>query len=90
MLQGNRKQYSYDDRTKTWRPISARYADDCGVLVEDYDHTCPWTGTAIGKGNLTYFYMFTGGLFPLIIFLVGVMMYALSMEPGPGSGDDAA
>jgi len=34
--------------------------------------------------------MFTGGLFPLIIFLVGVMMYALSMEPGPGSGDDAA
>jgi hypothetical protein len=85
-----RKQFSYDDRTKSWRPISARYAEDCGVLIEGYDHTCPWTGTAIGAGNLKYFYMFTGGLLPLIVFLLAVLVYALSMEPAPGPDDDVS
>jgi hypothetical protein len=37
------------------------------VLVDGYDHTCPWTGTAIGAGNLPYFYAFTSAICPLLI-----------------------
>ena len=35
--------WAFDDRTKSWRPVSARYASDCRVIVDEYDHTCPWT-----------------------------------------------
>lgn len=68
--------WSYDDRTETWRPVTARFADDCGVLVDGYDHTCPWTGTAIGAGNIFYFYVFTASLIPLIILLVVCIVFA--------------
>mmetsp|Transcript_31228 Transcript_31228/g.36789 ORF Transcript_31228/g.36789 Transcript_31228/m.36789 type:complete len:224 (+) Transcript_31228:158-829(+) len=74
------KKWSWEDRTQTWRPVTARYADDCGVLVDEYDHTCPWTGTAIGKGNIRYFYLFTGGLIPLVILLVICVFVGLATE----------
>ena len=54
-LQGAR--WAYCDRTKTWRPTTAKYADDCNVLVDKYDHTCPWTGTAIGGNNMKCVHM---------------------------------
>jgi hypothetical protein len=77
-----RAEWAWEDRTKTFRPLSARFADDCGVLVEGYDHTCPWTGTAIGKGNLRYFYAFTFSLLPLVIFMVGCLLVAVSNDGG--------
>mmetsp|Transcript_43289 Transcript_43289/g.97820 ORF Transcript_43289/g.97820 Transcript_43289/m.97820 type:complete len:177 (-) Transcript_43289:213-743(-) len=73
---GKKKKWAWDDRTKSWRPVSARFVEDCGVLVADYDHTCPWTGTAIGAGNIKWFYMFTGSLLPLIIFCVVCLVIA--------------
>ena len=54
--------------------------DDCGVVVEDYDHTCPWTGTAIGKGNIKWFYLFTGGLLPLIGLCVICNVVAMAAD----------
>jgi len=80
----DKKKWAWDDRTKSWRSITARYAADCNVLVDEYDHTCPWTGTAIGRGNIFYFYMFTGSLLPLVIFLVVGVFVALANE----SNDD--
>jgi hypothetical protein len=76
----NMKKWSWDDRTQTWRPVTAKFADDCGVLVDEYDHTCPWTGTAIGKGNIFYFYVFTSSLIPLLIFLVICVFVAMSKD----------
>jgi hypothetical protein len=28
--------------------------------MEEFDHTCPWTGTGIARKNLPCFYVFTG------------------------------
>ena len=72
--------WAWEDRTQTWRVTSARYADDCRVLVDGYDHTCPWTGTAIGAGNIRWFYMFTGALIPLAVFLVVCLIVAVSSQ----------
>mmetsp|Transcript_18324 Transcript_18324/g.53563 ORF Transcript_18324/g.53563 Transcript_18324/m.53563 type:complete len:218 (-) Transcript_18324:181-834(-) len=72
--------WSWNDQTRTFRPRTARYVDDCGVLVDRYDHTCPWTGTAIGGGNIKYFYLFTGSIVPLVFAVVIVFIVALSMN----------
>jgi len=41
-----------------------------GVLVQEIDHFCPWTGTTIAKKNLFSFYVFVVSLFVQIIVLV--------------------
>lgn len=45
----------------------AIYDPDCAVVVEEFDHTCPWTGTAIGKKNMLAFQCFIGFLFSCLI-----------------------
>ena len=45
----------------------AHFDPDCAVVVVDFDHTCPWTGTAIGKGNMPYFQAFIVFLFICLI-----------------------
>jgi hypothetical protein len=35
------KEWSWEDRTQSWRPRTAKFSRDCGVLVDEYDHTCP-------------------------------------------------
>lgn len=35
----------WNDQAFTFRPAGAKYDSECGVIVENYDHTCPWTGT---------------------------------------------
>mgnify|MGYP002052413224 CR=1 FL=1 len=50
---------------------------DCGVMVDEYDHTCPWTGTAIGGKNIKYFYGFTVSIIPLAIFLIITLVMGL-------------
>eukprot|EP00980_Cylindrotheca_fusiformis_P023839 scaffold11043_cov122-Cylindrotheca_fusiformis.AAC.6 len=50
--------WRWSDRTHSYRPRGAFYDPDTGVIVEAFDHTCPWTGTAIGKKNIGSFYYF--------------------------------
>jgi len=49
----------WNDQALTYRHRTAKYDRDCGCIIEEFDHTCPWTGTAIGKENITAFYVFT-------------------------------
>lgn len=58
----------YSTQGQTWRPKHALYSRDCNVIVEGFDHTCPWTGTAIGKGNLDAFDCFTRSIVVLAFF----------------------
>jgi DHHC palmitoyltransferase len=48
----------WNDQALTYRPASAKYDSECAVVVEKFDHTCPWTGTAIGKKNMVWFKLF--------------------------------
>lgn len=47
---------------------SKRYDPDTAVIVEGFDHTCPWTGTAIGKKNMLAFQCFVTLVFVCLIF----------------------
>jgi membrane protein YdbS with pleckstrin-like domain len=50
--------WRWNDQARTFRPKGAKYDPDCAVVVESFDHTCPWTGTAIGKRNIIPFRCF--------------------------------
>jgi hypothetical protein len=63
-------------RTRS-RMASSIPSDPCspGVLVEEIDHFCPWTGTTIAKKNLQSFYVFVAGLFVQIaVLVVGIIL----------------
>ena len=45
------------------------------ALVYDYDHVCPWTGTAIGKGNMIPFKIFVFSVNVLCYFSVGLVIW---------------
>lgn len=50
--------WRFDRRANSYKPPGAEYCPDCNVVIEEFDHTCPWTGTGIGKKNLKFFYGF--------------------------------
>jgi hypothetical protein len=50
--------WRWSDRTHSYRPRKAFYDADTAVIIEGFDHTCPWTGTAIGRKNMFAFQMF--------------------------------
>ena len=39
-----RGEWRWNDQCQTYRPRGAIYDPDCAVVIEDFDHTCPWTG----------------------------------------------
>ena len=55
----------------------ALYCRECGVLVQDYDHLCPWTGTGIGKKNMWAFKGFVISVNILCYASVGIVIWAL-------------
>merc|ERR1711990_1108405 len=40
--------WRYNSKAQAFQPPGSRYCEECQVFVRDYDHFCPWTGTAIG------------------------------------------
>lgn len=40
------------------RPLRAKHCSTTDRCIECFDHFCPWTGNAIGKGNRHYFLIF--------------------------------
>jgi hypothetical protein len=63
----NNRTWFWNDRAQSFIPRGAYFDPDCAVVVVDFDHTCPWTGTAIGKGNMPYFQAFIVMLFICLI-----------------------
>jgi hypothetical protein len=47
------------------------------VLIQDYDHLCPWTGTGIGRKNMLAFKVFLVGINVLCYFSVILVIIAL-------------
>ncbi|GKY99237.1 hypothetical protein MPSEU_000879000 [Mayamaea pseudoterrestris] len=60
----------WNDQAATWRPAHAKYDSDCGVVIEHFDHVCPWTGTAIGGSNMRYFRLFVCLTFVSLVYNV--------------------
>lgn len=69
--------WRWNDSAQSYRPRGAFYDPDCAVIVEGFDHTCPWTGTAIGKKNMLAFQFFVGLIFVCLIFDLMLLTGAL-------------
>ena len=69
--------WTYSEYAHAFRPPGTIYCQECQVLIEDYNHFCPWSGTAIGKGNEPYFHAFLACLVASLVFdlvLVGLAL----------------
>lgn len=50
------------------------------VVVDEFDHTCPWTGTAIGSKNIRAFHAFIYSVYGLLICDVVAAVHAAVPE----------
>mmetsp|Transcript_49793 Transcript_49793/g.57461 ORF Transcript_49793/g.57461 Transcript_49793/m.57461 type:complete len:331 (+) Transcript_49793:53-1045(+) len=66
--------WRWNDQARTYRPSNARFDNECQVVIEGFDHTCPWTGTAIGSRNMFWFKIF---VFMVCIMLVYTLILAV-------------
>ena len=67
----------WNEQVGSFRPPGALYCRECGVLIQDYDHLCPWTGTGIGRGNMPAFKAFVCGVNILCYVTIGLVAWAL-------------
>ena len=72
------EEWIWNDQALTFRPERAKYDVECAAVIEEFDHTCPWTGTAIGKNNMPAFKMFLKLIFTCAIFDVGLNLFTSS------------
>mmetsp|Transcript_181 Transcript_181/g.526 ORF Transcript_181/g.526 Transcript_181/m.526 type:complete len:322 (+) Transcript_181:92-1057(+) len=62
--------WRWNDQARTYRPASSRFDTECQVVVEGFDHTCPWTGTAIGSANMFWFRIFVSMVVVMLLYTV--------------------
>jgi palmitoyltransferase ZDHHC9/14/18 len=73
-----RKRWIWNDQADSYKPPGAVYASDAKVIIKEYDHTCPWTGTAIGSGNMNTFNVFVPMVFILLLASFGATILGAS------------
>jgi len=69
--------FLWNEQVASYRPPDAMYCRECKVLIEDYDHLCPWTGTGIGKKNMTCFKAFVVSVNLLCYSTIAIVAYVL-------------
>jgi len=67
----------WNEQVGSYRPPGSLYCRECKVLIKDFDHLCPWTGTGIGGGNMCYFKMFVVMVNLLCYVSIGLSAYLL-------------
>lgn len=65
--------WRWNDQALTFRPKSAKFDPECQAIIDGFDHTCPWTGTGIGRGNICAFRVFLGSVVACLILDIGIM-----------------
>jgi len=68
------KTWRWSERAQTYYPPGRgiTYCSESQVLVKDYDHFCPWTGTTIAGGNMKWFTIFVSSLSLLCVVVIFV------------------
>mmetsp|Transcript_16235 Transcript_16235/g.30914 ORF Transcript_16235/g.30914 Transcript_16235/m.30914 type:complete len:254 (+) Transcript_16235:104-865(+) len=67
----------WNEQVGSFRPPGALYCRECGVLIQEYDHLCPWTGTGIGRGNMCAFKTFVVSINVLCYCSIGLVVWGL-------------
>ena len=62
--------WRWNDSAQSYVPPGATYCQESQVIVYDYDHFCPWTGTTIAGGNMSHFSCFVSSLGILCVFVM--------------------
>ena len=62
--------WKWNEQSQSYYPPGATYCRESQVLVHDYDHFCPWTGTTIAGGNMRYFTLFVSSLSFLCFYVI--------------------
>jgi len=68
--------WSWSDQAMTFRPPRSQYCSWCLCIFEEFDHTCPWTGTAIAKRNYAFFGAFVVTMQIVFYGAIGLLVYA--------------
>ena len=71
--------WTYSDYSQSYRPPGTVFCQELQLLIEDYNHFCPWIGTAVGKGNETYFHLFITSLTACLLYdavLIGLALHS--------------
>lgn len=74
----NGQRWRFHTGAGAYQPPGSRYCDECQVFVRDYDHFCPWTGTAIAGNNLPFFYCFVGSLNLVCVSVFVLVFFSLA------------
>lgn len=67
----------WNEQVGSYRPPGALYCRECKVLIQDYDHLCPWTGTGIGRKNMFCFKSFVINANIICYTSIGLVAYEL-------------
>ena len=76
------RNWVFSDQAQTYRPPGAVFDSATNLVIDGFDHTCPWTGTAIGKRNLSFFYCFVTGSQVLLYFSIFIVCLGLPSALG--------
>lgn len=77
----DRSKWIWNDRVKSYRPRGGLYCDTNDVVVVNYDHFCPWTGTSIGGRNMAAFKAFVISVNVLCYGTVGIIIFVFVFWP---------
>lgn len=61
----------YDDTYHFYRPPRAHHCHDTNVVIERFDHFCPWMGNTIGLRNYRPFVLTLATVFLIILITAG-------------------
>jgi len=75
------EEWRWNDQARTYRPASSRFDSECQVVVEGFDHTCPWTGTAIGSRNMLWFKTFVCMVPIMLVYTLVVAAFGGLLRP---------
>jgi hypothetical protein len=78
--------FLWNEQAGSYRPPDALYCRECQVVIEDYDHLCPWTGTGIGKKNMLAFKLFVLFVNLLCYGTIAMVAYVLLADTSGRSG----
>jgi len=65
----------WNEQVGSFRPNDALYCRECKAVIQEFDHLCPWTGTAIGKRNMPFFKTFVVSVNLLCYLSLGLVAY---------------
>uniref|UniRef100_A0A7S3K3M6 Palmitoyltransferase n=1 Tax=Aureoumbra lagunensis TaxID=44058 RepID=A0A7S3K3M6_9STRA len=69
--------WTYSEYAQSYRPPGVIYCQQCHVLIEDYNHFCPWSGIVIGKGNEAYFQVFIVAIVTVLLWDILIVVLSL-------------